>query len=242
MTKNFSAVAAAFAFVGFAKSYPSRSMKLLAWGMVPSLFLGLYQPVGLLLAALTFVLLPAAWWRLLMGRADGRTGFPFRLGVDEGRLLLSVFLIHGVATLAVLPVHLIVTMAFRVDPYLFGALGMVNLAVVPALVWARLGPSLPLSVAENRLLVMRSWRPTGQIGWKLYLAWLPIIAAAYLPVAWPIFFAGSIPVVPEHWVWVIALAAGIFGNFGMAVVCATQAYVACYIQDKIADAPAAAAD
>lgn len=237
MKNGFSATAAAFSFVKFAKAHPARSLQLLAWGMVPYFFFGLYQPVGALLAALSIVLLPTAWWRLFMGRPDGQTGFPLRLGHDEWRIVLAILPIHMLATLAVLPIHIGVVLFYSAAPSVLSTLAVANLTVIPVLVWARLGPSLPISVAERRYLVTRSWRPTGEIGWKLYVAWLPVMALLGLPLIWSTLQDQATPVIPEDLFWLVMLGVGMVMNFIMAMVCATQAYVARCIQERSAELP-----
>lgn len=200
--------------------------------MVPYLALGVFQPVGFLLVALSFVVLPTAWWRLFMERPDGKAGFPFRLGRDEGRVILAILPIHLLVTLAVMPIHIGVVVFYSTGPSIMLMLAMVNLTVVPVLVWARLGPSLPLSVAERRYLVTRSWRPTGEIGWKLYAAWLPAIVVLGLLNTVSVLQFQAAPVTLDGLVWWVMLGVGMVMNSIIAIGCATHAYVARFIQNR----------
>lgn len=239
MGRQFRAVEAALAFVTFARANPRQSLQLLALGMLPAIALPLSEPVFALLFLVSAVLLPAAWWRVIMGRTDPASRFPLQVSHDEVRVNMGILLISGIATLAAMIPHLIVMLLYLANPSVeMLLLTIVSLTVAPGFVWARLGPSLALAVAERRFLVTRSWQPTGQIGWKLNLAWLPVLALWSLPTAFSLMQQGPVPQEPVYPVWQIAVVLGPVWTFALAFICATHAYVARHIQQVAHDAEA----
>ncbi|MDF1807309.1 hypothetical protein [Hyphomonas sp.] len=93
---------------------------------------------------------------------------------------------------------------------------------------------------KGRHFVSGSWRPTGEIGWELRLAWWPMAAVRLLPKAFTLMQDAPLAQAPLHPVWQIALVLGPVWTFALAFMCATHACVARHIQQMAHDAKALA--
>lgn len=226
------AMDAALAIVGYSRANPAQAGQLYVLGVLPFVVMLVSIPAGMLLGVLMMILLPPAWWRLCMQRADVQGGFLLRFSWDEGRTLLAMWLVHVVATAATMIVGVGAMMLEFLNPSV-GVFSMTVVTIlVPVLVWARLGPGLALGIAERTFLVTRSWKPTGEIGWRVYACWLPfamILLAPWLTVA----IRGEVradPVTdPSPW---LILLLGVVWSGVLPSACATHAYVARYIQQS----------
>ena len=136
--------------------------------------------LGLGLTALALQLsISAAWLRFLVRGEAGL--FPFRLGDDEGRLLLTVLLQSLILLLAILPAILPVAVLALVDSLAADIAFPHAIAIAPvfiALVWAgvRVAAMPALTIRDRRIWGLEAWSVTRGVFWTALLGYLVVLA------------------------------------------------------------------
>lgn len=121
----------------------------------------------------------AAWLRFLVRGEAGL--FPFRLGDDEGRLLLTVLLQSVILLLAMLPAILPVAALALVDSLVADVAFPRAIGIAPifiALVWAgvRVSAMPALTIRDRRIWGMEAWSVTRGVFWTALLGYLVVLA------------------------------------------------------------------